>query len=246
MKQFQQFLLCALLAALTATGVFACVLLHSAALAVAQLPLEVRALHDDLIAQTGAVRQDFNRQLALSRRELIAAAGRQADALRIETLAELDRIRDTADRRVGDTLVRADAALQTVAAIRSDLKPTLDRSAAIAVQFDDALPLFLACDHNPDCVFNRYVGASKSIERAGQNLAQASGDFRGALPSMLSTWNRIGGSAADTAANLDRLTKPHWYDRLIGYGLNGVILYRNLNPITNLTIKGAQALSAHP
>jgi hypothetical protein len=51
---------------------------------------------------------------------------------------------------------------------------------------------------------------------------------------------------AGIRGNIDRLTKPHWYDRLLGYGLNGVILYRNLNPATNLTVKGVQAITGRP
>jgi hypothetical protein len=62
----------------------------------------------------------------------------------------------------------------------------------------------------------------------------------------VATWNQIGTGIAGTAANLDRLTKPHWYDRLIGYGLNGVMIYRNLNPATNLTVKGAQLVTGRP
>jgi hypothetical protein len=33
---------------------------------------------------------------------------------------------------------------------------------------------------------------------------------------------------------------------LIGYGLNGVVIYRNLNPATSVTVKGAQFLSGRP
>jgi len=32
------------------------------------------------------------------------------------------------------------------------------------------------------------------------------------------------------ATNLNRLTKPKWYDRLIGYGLSAGAAYRDLNP----------------
>jgi len=246
MKQVQQFLCCTLLAALTALAVYGCVLVHSATVTVARIPAEIQATRAALTEETDAARRDLDRQIEGARRDLLALAGHQGDALRSETLAEIAEIRRTADRRIGDTLDRADRALETVAGLRADLKPALDRSASIAAQVDGALPLFLDCDHNPDCIFNRYVGAAKGIERASQNFGQASQDFRGALPPMLSTWNRIGKDVAGTAGNIDRLTKPHWYDRLIGYGLNGAILYRNLNPISNLTVKGAQALSGRP
>ncbi len=130
--------------------------------------------------------------------------------------------------------------------LHQDLKPSLTHAASITGQVNDALPLYLDCDHNPDCVFNRYVGVSEGIERASLNVGQMSQDVRGALPPMLHTWNRIGDDISGTAGNINRITTPHWYDRLLGYALNGIVLYRNLNPVTNLTVKGAQILTSRP
>jgi ABC-type transporter Mla subunit MlaD len=235
MKTVQQVFACALLAALTALTIAAVRVVNS-------VPAEIRETREALFGEVAAARRDLNAQL----RDLAERSERQITGLRQNTLAEVDEIRETADRRLGDTLSRADAALATLDATRQDLKPVLAQSAAVATHVNDALPLFLDCDHNPDCVFNRYVGASKGIERAALNFGQASADVRGAVPRMLSTWDQIGVGVAGTAANLDRLTKPHWYDRLIGYGLNGVVIYRNLNPATNLTTRGAQIVSGRP
>jgi hypothetical protein len=235
MKTVQQTLVCALLCTLTA-------LAASLTLVIRAVPGELQATRTALLAEMRATRRDFDAQL----RAIVARSDRQLTSLRTDTLAQVDQIRRTADRRIGDTLARADAALNTLASVRQDLKPVLDRSAGVAAQVDDALPLFLDCDHNPDCVFNRYVGVSKGIERAASNFGQASTDIRNAVPQTVATWNQIGTGIAGTAANLDRLTKPHWYDRLIGYGLNGVMIYRNLNPATNLTVKGAQLVTGRP
>ncbi|SPE26006.1 exported hypothetical protein [Candidatus Sulfopaludibacter sp. SbA3] len=235
MKTIQQVLVCALLAALTALAGYTALLIHAATQAVAAIPGEIAATRNGLLQEVRAARRD-----------LLVRTERQVAALRADTMTQVSQIRETADRRVGDTLARADAALDSVNSLRQDLKPTLDHSAAIAAQVNDSLPLFLDCDHNPDCVFNRYVGASRGIERAALNFGDASQDVRGALPRMLLTWNQIGTGVSGTAGNLDRLTKPHWYDRLLGYALNGIVIYRNLNPITNVTLKGAQALSARP
>jgi hypothetical protein len=109
-----------------------------------------------------------------------------------------------------------------------------------------SLPLFLDCDHNPDCIFNRYVGASKGVEQAALNFGAASGTFSAALPGFVKNADSLVADSAATAANIKRLTTPKWYDRLIGYGLNGVVIYRNLNPVTSLTVTGAQILSARP
>lgn len=235
MKTVQQIFVCALLAALTTAAV-------SVARLVNAIPAEIRATRAALIVEVQGARRDLNAQV----RGIAVRSERQVAALRSDSLAELDEIRRTADRRIGDTLAHADRALDIIDGARQDLKPTLQNSAAITTQVNDALPLYLDCDHNPDCAFNRYVGASKGIEQAAANFGQASADVRNAVPQMLTTWNQIGVGVAGTAANLDRLTKPHWYDRLIGYGLNGVVIYRNLNPATNLTTKSAQFVSGRP
>ena len=104
------------------------------------------------------------------------------------------------------------------------------------------MPLFLDCDHNADCVFNRYVGASRGIEHAAQDVSVMSADFRGALPKALTVWEDFGSQADGVASNLNRLTKPKWYDRLLGYGLNGVVIYRNLNPATIPAVAAARLL----
>jgi len=235
MKTLQQILLCTFLAALTALAAYTAILIHTATQAVAAIPGEIAATRGALLQEARAARRD-----------VLVRSERQAAALRSDAMTQVSQIRETADRRIGDTLARADAALDAVNGLRQDLKPTLDHSAAITAQVNDSLPLFLDCDHNPDCVFNRYVGASKGIERAALNFGEASQDVRGALPHLLLTWNQIGTDISGTAGNVDRLTKPHWYDRLIGYALNGIVIYRNLNPITNLTLKGVQALSSRP
>jgi hypothetical protein len=69
-------------------------------------------------------------------------------------------------------------------------------------------------------------------------------DFRNAMPTGIATWQGIGSNVAGITDNLNRLTKPRWYDRLLGYGLNGIVIYRNLNPATNAVVTAAQAISA--
>lgn len=250
-------LACALLLALTVATVYAGLFLRAATVAVKALPRELQATRVSLIGAIGETRVDLSRQITATRRDVLSQSDRQLTALRTDVMSQADALRETADRRLGDSLARVDTALAsvdtavtTVESLRRDLKPTLDHSAVAAQQVESitgqvnsALPLYLDCDHNPDCVFNRYVGVSKGIERAAGNFAEMSQDSRAALPPMLKTWNQIGLDVSSTAQNINRLTKPHWYDRLIGYGLNGAILYRNLNPVTNLTVTGAQILT---
>jgi hypothetical protein len=244
MKTVRQMLTCALLAAAAWLTLSAALLLRAATGAVAALPQEIALTRGALIGEIAATRKDLAAQIAAARRDVLVRSQNEADALRTDLVSETDAIRATADRRLGDTLQRADAAVAVLDELRDDLKPTLDHSASITAQADASLPMFLDCEYNPDCVFNRYVGVSKGVEKAALNFGAMSQDVRGALPPMLKTWNQIGVDVSGTANNLNRLTKPKWYDRLIGYGLNGVIIYRNLNPVTSLTVTGARIISS--
>jgi ABC-type transporter Mla subunit MlaD len=243
-------LFCALLAALTGVTVQAILLLHAATGAARALPgavsAELQTTRTAVLAQVAAARGDLTGQIQSARKDLLVRTERQVADLRTDVIGEVAQIRTTADRRVGDTLGRVDTALGKIEEVRGDLKPSLDHAASVAKQVDDAAPLFLDCEFNPDCFFNRYVGASKGIERAALNFGQMTADVRTALPTAITTWQGIGTNVGGITANVNQLTKPRWYDRLLGYGLNGVVIYRNLNPVTNLTVKGAQIISSRP
>jgi hypothetical protein len=207
---------------------------------------ELRATRTDLVRQVAAARKDLAGQIEASRKDLLGRAERQLAALRGDVMGQVAETRKVADQRIGDTLAHVDTALGKIEELRGDLKPVFDHAASITRQVDDAAPLFLDCEFNQDCVFNRYVGASKGVERAAMNFGQMSADVQTALPTAIKTWQGIGTNMGAITANVNRLTAPHWYDRVLGYGLNGVVIYRNLNPATNLIVKGAQVISSRP
>jgi hypothetical protein len=173
-------------------------------------------------------------EIQAARKELLDPKTGQMTALRMDVMAEVRAIHSDSNKRFGDTLARADTALGKIEELRSDLKPVLDHAGNLAKQVDDTAPMFLNCEYNPDCIFNRYVGASKGIERAALNFGQMTTDFRGALPKALATWQDIGIQVDGTAANVRKLTTPKWYDRALGYGYTGIQIYRDLNPVTNI------------
>ncbi len=195
------------------------------------------------------------------------------DARLGDVLSEVAAMRTMVDRQASDVrviagkldapLAQLTASIEHVAGIREDLKPTLTNVASVTAQVSDAAPLFLDCDHNPDCAFNRFQGTTKAIERASQNFGQMSTQIGIVAPELLqsaiSIEKSIDGTARTLAigfpkivenvggitANLNRLTQTaKWYDRLIGYGINGAVAYRNIHPATDLTIKGSTVSTA--
>jgi ABC-type transporter Mla subunit MlaD len=243
MKTLQQICVCALLTALTGLVVCAMVLVRTATGTLAAIPRQMDATRAALVGEIATARHDVIHQVADSRHDLLMRTERQAAALREGVLTEAGRIRQTADRRVGDTLARADTALSTAQDLRQDLKPVIAAAQDTLEHTEKTV-----VDLHPQLL--GLIAASKVT--AGET-AQAMRDFRGAVPGFLTQSQAIAGNVqtatlrfSGVADNLNRLTKPKWYDRLIGYGLNGVILYRNLNPITSLTVKAAQILTSRP
>ena len=251
-------LTCALLAAATGLAVQATLLLHEATQAARALPLavsgELRATRDGVLAQVAATRTDLSAQLKVARWDLldrtereVAALRRdtmgQVGALRADVMGEVGQIRSTADRRVGDTLARVDTALSTAEGLRSDLRPVEDAAQSTLHDADRTV-----ADLHPQLL--GLVAASKVT--AGET-AQTMRDFRNAFPSFIAQGNSIAANVnvataqfSGVATNLNRLTKPKWYDRLLGYGLNGVVIYRSLNPATAVTVKAAQLIASRP
>src|SRR5690242_18145336 len=104
MSRLKLALSCALLAALTGVAVQAILLLHAATGA-------TRALTAAICAELAAMRPTLAAEVAAARQDLLARADGQIKALRQDVIAEIRQIHATADRRVGDTLARADIAL---------------------------------------------------------------------------------------------------------------------------------------
>lgn len=120
--------------------------------------------------------------------------------------------------------------------IRGDLRPILASTDSILTHTDQTV-----LDLRP-----QILGLTAGWKVVGGETAQTMRDIQRATPQMLTTWQQIGKDVSGSAANINSLTKPRWYDRVLGYALNGVVLYRNLNPITNLTLTGAQINSSRP
>lgn len=238
---------CAMLAALTGVAVQAILLLHAATQAARALPVavsaEIQTTRAVLVEQVAAARADLTGQIEAARKDLLARTEHEVADLRTGVLGEVAQMRTTADRRIGNSLDRVDTALGEVEELRGDLKPVLANAATLE-QHADALTGDVK-DSMDDLYFDVKASVA-SVTVAANSIGQMSTDVKVATPKALATWQGIGTNLDGITGNINRLTKPRWYDRLLGYGLNGVVIYRNLNPATNLTIKGAQIISSRP
>jgi hypothetical protein len=245
---------CALLLALTGLVVQTIVLLRAAAESVRGLPsavsTELTATRTALTNQVDAARRDLSGQVANARGDLFVRTERQLDALREASQAEIRHAVDTADGTVQEAVRRSDtkldAAISEVHGVRTDLQPGIQNIVSITADLS-----VITSD-----LKQREPGMLADLANATARTRSITGQVNDALPLWLDcesnpscAFNLYQGTAKSVehiAQNVDRLTKPKWYDRLIGYGLNGAVLYRNLNPVSSLTVKGAQIVSSVP
>jgi hypothetical protein len=67
---------------------------------------------------------------------------------------------------------------------------------------------------------------------------------RDAAPLFVAQGREVTANFNSIAVNIKRLTQPHWYDRLLGYGLNAAIVYRQLHPANGIVERAAEAISS--
>jgi len=115
-------------------------------------------------------------------------------------MTEVAEIRKMADRRLGDTLMRADTALSTVEALRVDLKPVLGPFRRHRAQVNASLSLFFST-----ATTTSIASSTATLERPGESSAPL--EFRPddpgpaqRAPKMLLTWQQIGTDVSGTPA----------------------------------------------
>ena len=142
MQRLKLALSCALLAAVTGVAVQAILLLHAATVAARALPgtvsAELQATRAALVAEINATRADLVHQVEAARQDLLGKADVQFGTIQSESFRQITEFRSMADRRLGDTLARADAALRTVEALRNDVKPAVDGAVALESDAKDS------------------------------------------------------------------------------------------------------------
>ncbi len=93
------------------------------------------------------------------------AAARQPLSEAAETIRAARPVLGAAKDALGAVPGGVQAAAGAIVEMRADLRPLLEYAANITGQVADAAPLWLDCDHNPNCAFNRYVGVARGVEQ---------------------------------------------------------------------------------
>lgn len=197
MNRLRMALWCALLASLVGLVISVIQLVRQTTAVIAALPA---AVERQIREQGKETRSAALAAIGDTRRELLAEVART----RGDLLARVDRLTNVSERALSQMTASIDAVSYTAA----ELRPALKNAAKITAQVNDALPMFVDCDHNPDCVYNRYVGVAQSTEEALRAVAETA-------PGTLASVESTTGSVASIAKRWEKHTPL--YVRVLGW-----------------------------
>lgn len=109
---------------------------------------------------------------------------------------------------------------QSIARFEKDVHTVAEPAGLLVAQVNDQAPLFLDCQFNPDCVFNRYQGLSKAAEQTFQAIAKAAPEMSESAIKIEKHVDHIAGAAEKEA---DAITRPRkWYEKAATLGVLGL------------------------
>jgi hypothetical protein len=211
MNRLKMALWCALLASLVGLITSLILLVRQTTAVIAVLPA---AVERQIQEQGKETRTAALAAIGDTRRELLVEIART----RGDLFARVDRLTDVSERALSEAttlgqaavvdLDRVTASVDAVSDTAAGLRPVLENAARITAQVNDVLPMFVDCDHNPDCVYNRYVGVAQSTERAMRAVAQTA-------PGTLKSVESTASSVASIARSWEKQTPL--YVRVLGW-----------------------------
>ncbi len=197
MNTLRMALWCGLLASLVALVTSVILLVRQTTAVIAVLPA---AVERQIREQGKETRTAALAAIRDTRRELLMEVART----RGDLFARVDRLTDVSERALSEVTASVDAVSDTA----TGLRPVLENAAKITAQVNDVLPMFVDCDHNPDCVYNRYVGVAQSTERAMRAVAETA-------PGTLKSVESTAGAVASIARSWEKQTPL--YVRVLGW-----------------------------
>ena len=173
-----------------------------------------------------STRVDAFSAIADTRRDMFGAISET----RVDAFAKIDTIASNFDKQ----LTKTNESVSTLVTAYSDIPATINER--FGKQTD--------CGHNALCWQNLTTDTLTNLRFTGRDVSMASKTFTAGFPVLMAGVNTTVVNVGGIAANINRLTTPHWYDRVLGYAVNGAILYSTMNPVTNIGVSITKTISS--
>ncbi len=150
-------------------------------------------------------RETLSDELSKTRADLrfsVLIADNRAASIQADLNTQLLEANNTFDTQL--TKTEADLAAN-MSMLNSNIATLTVPMASVMSQVNDTAPMFLDCEYNSDCLFNRWVGMGRSIEKVAENGADTS--------------KNVAKLTEDLSKFTFEITKPKpWYKHIIDYG----------------------------
>lgn len=240
-------------------AVFICIFLHQLTATTAELQTTAKAVNTTVQTLPGqvdsrlaSIQSDVLNKIDTVQNKLTAEVNGLADksdvrlaSVQSDLVSSVNTQLAEANKNLNDQLTETNKSISLLASTYAAVP------SQVAAQYNKDFDPFFNCKQNALCLQGQ---ASDTMFALRTTSRDASATFMGiqtTLPKLednaLTVTNTIATSTplivknfADITTNINSFTKPKWYDRLLGYALQGAIIYRNVNPVTSVTISGAQ------
>jgi hypothetical protein len=184
-------------------------------------------------------------------RDLFRQTDKRLGSIQKDTFLLAGNINSNLNARVLDLNTNLDSQLSTFNTNLDKQTTTLNGSIKTVTDSYAAVPGVIAtrfgkqtdCERNALCWQNLTSDVLVNFRYTGRDISDSAHVFNQQLPIFMTGVNTTVVNFGHITDNIKRLTTPHWYDRLLGYGLNAGILYSRFNPATNLITVGAQTIT---
>lgn len=184
--------------------------------------------------------------------EQVSALTRTADkrlvSIQTDTEKQIQGLTALATIRSDEALHMIDGQLTET---NKNVAKLTDAYADLPKTVGERLDPYTDCKNNALCWQNQATDTlfairttTRDVSRTMVSVEKTTDLFGVEFPKITKNTEDVSKNIDDITLHISKLTTPHWYDRVLGYALNGAILYRSLNPVTNLSIKGAQIVTS--
>jgi hypothetical protein len=200
-----------------------------------QLVITTRNLEKFTEKQTIEIRNDMNNHF----KNIISEISSTRKTLNTRILSlEKNSVRLIEDTRT-ETFARIDTIRTDFLPIRDAATETVTAYAKIPNTLDSSMKDFLDCENNALCIQNQLTDTLFSLRTATRDVAYNSdqitknmNEITTNIVSSSTTFQeefpKIAKNVEGITNNINRITKPKWYDRVFGYAVNGSLLYFNI------------------
>jgi ElaB/YqjD/DUF883 family membrane-anchored ribosome-binding protein len=204
----------------------------------AQVDARLGKIQDNVLAKIDTVQDKLSKDVIA----LTNTGDRRLASIQAQTFEQVQGIRQDFNTQLTQTNQTVSMLANSYAGIPNTIAARLDK--------------YTDCEKNDLCWQGQFTDSLFALRTTSRDVSMTMQGINGTLPGIEGNVAKISETFATgfpiittnvegISKNINTITHPHWYDRLLGYALNGAILYRSLNPASLSVTAAATVVASH-